>query len=158
MADSSRTSKRRRVSLAEGAGSGVPAQTGGRPRAVSELGLAGTDDVAILDRARDDDRVLVTDDHDFVQMLFASGNTSPSLVLVRDIEGLRSAELAELPLEALQTGMADLLTAGAIASLTLDRVRISPCRYAPPSAPGARPRTRDRRMDGHAVDPSDEPG
>jgi hypothetical protein len=52
-------------------------------------------------RSRDDDRVLVTADHDFVQMLFASGDTSPSLVLVRDIEGLRSAELARLLLEAL---------------------------------------------------------
>jgi predicted nuclease of predicted toxin-antitoxin system len=44
---------------------------------VNELGLAGTDDVVILDRGRDDDRVLATADHDFVQMLFASGDTSP---------------------------------------------------------------------------------
>lgn len=98
---------------------------------VNELGLAGADDVAVLDRARGDDRVLVTADHDFVQMLFASGATSPSLILVRDIEGLRSAELAELLLEALQAGMADLLTAGAIASLTLDRVRIRPLPLRP---------------------------
>ena len=39
---------------------------------------------------------LVTGDHDFVQMLFASGDTSPSLILVREVETLRSAELAEL--------------------------------------------------------------
>jgi hypothetical protein len=91
-------------------------------------------------------------------MLFASGNTSPSLIRFRDIEGLRSAELAGLPLEPLQAGMADLLTAGAIASLTLDRVRIRPSPLLQPSAPETGPRTSHHRIHGPAVDPSDEPG
>lgn len=64
-------------------------------------------------------------------MLFASGDTSPSLVLVRDIDGLRSAELARLLLEALSAGVADLLTQGAIAGLRLDRVRIRPLPLRP---------------------------
>jgi predicted nuclease of predicted toxin-antitoxin system len=48
----------------------------------------------MLDRARDEGRVLVTADHDFVQTLFASGDASPSLVLVGDVEALWSPELA----------------------------------------------------------------
>ncbi|HVB42404.1 MAG TPA: DUF5615 family PIN-like protein [Streptosporangiaceae bacterium] len=47
---------------------------------VGELGLTNTDDAVILSRARHEDWVLVTADHDFVQMLFASGDTSPSLI------------------------------------------------------------------------------
>jgi predicted nuclease of predicted toxin-antitoxin system len=58
---------------------------------VGEVGLTSTDDMAILARARDEDRVLVSGDHDFVQMLFASGDTRPSLVLVREIDALPSA-------------------------------------------------------------------
>jgi predicted nuclease of predicted toxin-antitoxin system len=56
---------------------------------VGEVGLTNTDDTVILSRARDDGWVLVTADHDFVQMLFASGDTSPSLILIRDVQSLR---------------------------------------------------------------------
>jgi predicted nuclease of predicted toxin-antitoxin system len=63
---------------------------------VSEIGLTSTDDLVILARARDEGRVLVSGDHDFVQMLFASGATRPSLVLVREVEAMPSAELAAL--------------------------------------------------------------
>jgi predicted nuclease of predicted toxin-antitoxin system len=43
---------------------------------VAEIGLTSTDDQAILTRARDQDRVLVSCDDDFVQLLFApSGAT-----------------------------------------------------------------------------------
>ena len=45
---------------------------------VSEIGLTSTDDQVILDRALDEDRVLISGDHDFVQLLFASGDTRPS--------------------------------------------------------------------------------
>ena len=49
---------------------------------VNDLGLTSTDDALILKRARDEDLVLVTADQDFVQMLFASGDTRPSVVLM----------------------------------------------------------------------------
>jgi hypothetical protein len=39
-------------------------------------------------------------DHDFVQMLFASGGTSPSLILVRDVHSPRAADLVALLLGA----------------------------------------------------------
>lgn len=98
---------------------------------VSEIGLTSTDDLVILARARDEDRVLVSGDHDFVQMLFASGATRPSLVLVREVEAMSSAELAVLLLAALSAGLADLLPAGAIATLTPDRARVRPLPLRP---------------------------
>jgi predicted nuclease of predicted toxin-antitoxin system len=49
---------------------------------VGEIGLTSTDDLVILERARDGDRALVSADHDFVQILFASGDSRPSVVLV----------------------------------------------------------------------------
>ena len=80
---------------------------------VGELGLTSTDDAVILSRARNEGWVLVTADHDFVQMLFASGDVSPSLILVRDVAVLRSAELAGLLVDALASGLADMLPDGA---------------------------------------------
>ena len=52
--------------------------------------------------------VLVTADHDFVQMLFASGDAAPSLILVRDVEALNAGELATLLLDALAYGLAEM--------------------------------------------------
>jgi predicted nuclease of predicted toxin-antitoxin system len=98
---------------------------------VSEIGLTSTEDSVILDRARDDDRVLVSCDHDFVQMLFASGDTRPSLILVREIEILSSAEIASLLTQALATELTGMLSAGAIATLTPDRVRVRPLPLRP---------------------------
>jgi hypothetical protein len=46
--------------------------------------------------------------------------------LVREVEVLRSAELAELLLAALAAGLEAPLIAGAIATLTPDRVRFRP--------------------------------
>jgi predicted nuclease of predicted toxin-antitoxin system len=98
---------------------------------VSEIGLTSADDLVILTRARDEGRVLVSGDHDFVQMLFASGATGPSLVLVREVEAMPSAELAALLLDALSAGLAELLPAGAIATLTPDRARVRPLPLRP---------------------------
>ncbi len=98
---------------------------------VSEIGLTSADDLVILARARDEGRMLISGDHDFVQMLFASGATYPSLVLVREVECLSSAELAVLLLAALSAGLADLLAAGAIATLTPDRARVRPLPLRP---------------------------
>jgi predicted nuclease of predicted toxin-antitoxin system len=90
---------------------------------VSDIGLTSAEDLVVLVRARDEDRVLVSCDHDFVQMLFASGDTRPSLILICEIETLNSAEIASLLVQALATELTDLLPAGAIATLTPDRVR-----------------------------------
>jgi predicted nuclease of predicted toxin-antitoxin system len=98
---------------------------------VGETGLTSTDDSVILERARDEDRVLVSGDHDFVQLLFASGDTRPSVVLVRDVDALPSAALAALLLAALPGQLTELLLSGAIATLTPDRVRVRPLPLRP---------------------------
>jgi predicted nuclease of predicted toxin-antitoxin system len=98
---------------------------------VSEIGLTSTDDTVVLARARDESRVLVSCDHDFVHMLFASGDTRPSLVLVREVEALHSGQLAGLLLDALSAGLAEPLATGAIATLTPRQVRYRPLPLRP---------------------------
>jgi hypothetical protein len=75
--------------------------------------------------------VLVSCDHDFVQLLFASGDTRPSVILVREVDALPSAALAALLLAALPGELTELLLAGAIATLTPDRVRVRPLPLRP---------------------------
>ena len=69
--------------------------------------------------------------HSWDQMLFAFGDTYPSLVLVREVETLRPAELAEFLLAALAAGLEVPLAIGAIATLTPDRVRFRPLPLRP---------------------------
>jgi predicted nuclease of predicted toxin-antitoxin system len=98
---------------------------------VAEIGLTSADDQVILGCARNQDRVLVSCDHDFVQLLFASGDTRPSVILVREVDALPSAEFAALLLAALPGELTELLLAGAIATLTP-----GPCQSpATPTAP-----------------------
>lgn len=84
---------------------------------VDEIGLASTDDLVIAARARDEDRILVSCDHDFVQILFASGDIRPSLLPMREVDTLPS-EVASLLLAAMSPELTELLSAGAIATLT----------------------------------------
>ena len=100
---------------------------------VGEIGLTSADDLVILERARAEDRVLVSADHDFVSILFASGDSRPSVVLVGEVDALPSAGLAALLLAALPGQLTKLLLAGAIAALTPERVRVRPL----PLRPGA---------------------
>jgi len=93
---------------------------------VDEIGLASTDDLVVAARARDEDRILVSCDHDFVQILFASGDTRPSLLLMREVDTLPSAEIASLLHAAMSAELMALLSAGAIATLMPDRVRVRP--------------------------------
>jgi hypothetical protein len=51
--------------------------------------------------------------------------------LIRDVQSLRSAELAGLLADALTSGLAEMLPSGVIASLTPDRVRVRPLPLRP---------------------------
>lgn len=93
---------------------------------VNEIGLAGADDDTVINTARGENRVLISCDHDFVHLLFASGGSRPSLLLTREVNNLRSAQLAALVLAAMSPELQELLTNGAIATLTPDRVRVRP--------------------------------
>ena len=62
---------------------------------VAEIGLSAADDTDILQRARDDERVVVTLDADFHALLALSAATSPSVIRIR-IERLRAQALTNL--------------------------------------------------------------
>jgi len=49
----------------------------------SEIGLSSSPDTAILKRARDDERVILTADLDYPRLLALTGNQGPGLVLFR---------------------------------------------------------------------------
>jgi len=50
---------------------------------VSEIGMERADDVLILERARDDERVCIPLDHDFHAHLAMTGQGHPSVILLR---------------------------------------------------------------------------
>jgi predicted nuclease of predicted toxin-antitoxin system len=60
-----------------------------------EIDYATAQDSAILERARQENRVVVTLDADFHMLLALSGASLPSVIRIR-IEGLRADALAEL--------------------------------------------------------------
>jgi predicted nuclease of predicted toxin-antitoxin system len=93
---------------------------------VNDIGLAGAEDAALMAWATKERSVIISCDHDFVQLLFESGDSGPSVILTREVQTLPSAELGELLLTALSAELEELLAAGAIATLTRDRVRVRP--------------------------------
>jgi len=54
---------------------------------VSEIGMQKAEDIAILEFARQDDRVCITLDHDFHAHLAMTGSGRPSVVFLR-VQGL----------------------------------------------------------------------
>jgi predicted nuclease of predicted toxin-antitoxin system len=64
-------------------------------RHVSEIGTEKAEDAAILEKARLDQRICVTLDHDFHAHLALTGSGRPSVVLLR-VEGLDARGQADL--------------------------------------------------------------
>lgn len=89
-----------------------------------EIGLARAEDAVILKRGVDEGRLIVTLDADFHQLLALANAKSPSVIRIR-IEGLHSADLAQLIFAILQHHVRDLLT-GVAMSVTDDRIRVRP--------------------------------
>lgn len=87
-----------------------------------EIGLATADDEAIIQVARQQERVIITLDADFHALLALSGADKPSVVRIR-IEGLRAESLATL-LQALLEERSSELDKGALMTVQLERVRI----------------------------------
>jgi predicted nuclease of predicted toxin-antitoxin system len=90
---------------------------------VRDLGLAGALDQVVLDRARNERRVLISADTDFGTLLARSRATSPSFLLVRRVAGRRAPDVAELILANLEL-VADDLEAGSVVVLGESTVRI----------------------------------
>ena len=90
---------------------------------VRQLGMSRASDAEIMATARDDNRVVVSGDTDFGELLARTNAASPSLVLFRRQGQRRAAELAALLDANLQAVVADL-DAGAVVVIDADRVRI----------------------------------
>jgi predicted nuclease of predicted toxin-antitoxin system len=89
---------------------------------VAEIGLATADDTDILERARDEKRVVVTLDADFHALLALSTATSPSVIRVR-IERLRAQALTNLLLRVIGE-VAEELEQGVVLTVEPSRVRL----------------------------------
>lgn len=90
---------------------------------VADVGLLEADDLTILFRARDDDRVVVTADSDFAMLLAVRGESRPSVIRLRGQHHLGPAEQVALLLTNL-SAMEEDLRAGAVASLSPRHLRV----------------------------------
>lgn len=87
-----------------------------------EQGLARLSDPAILQKARDEGRVLLTHDLDFGELMAASGAELPSVVIfrLRDMRPERvNAYLSEIVVE-----YQEVLESGAIVSVSEGQIRL----------------------------------
>lgn len=91
---------------------------------VRDRGLAAAEDRAVLDLARLEDRVIVTQDMDFGTLLAADGANKPSVVLLRFSDSRPANHISNL-MTILPTVESELLQ-GAIVVVTDQGVRIRP--------------------------------
>jgi predicted nuclease of predicted toxin-antitoxin system len=88
-----------------------------------DLGMQAAPDLAVLQRALVDERVLVSADTDFGGLLSRSRATGPSVLLIRRLAGRRAAEQSAIILANLDQ-IAEDLTAGAVVVIGDDWIRI----------------------------------
>ena len=89
---------------------------------VGEIGFAELDDAAILQKARHEDRTVVTLDADFHALLALSQATYPSVIRIR-IEGLYARQAADL-IQTVLARCGDDLRRGAVVTVQPKRIRI----------------------------------
>lgn len=96
---------------------------------VFDIDMTHASDKAIAERAAREDRVIISSDSDFAQILALTGGTAPSLVLLRSADPMSPPEQTALLVANLPT-VADDLAQGAVASLGRNhlRVRLLPLR------------------------------
>jgi predicted nuclease of predicted toxin-antitoxin system len=68
----------------------------------SSLGLEVADDEAVLARARDDDRVLISADSDFGMILAPTRAQRPSVLYIRRSQGRRVEQVVQLIADSLE--------------------------------------------------------
>jgi predicted nuclease of predicted toxin-antitoxin system len=88
----------------------------------SEIGMEKAEDQLILDRARSEDRVCITLDHDFHAHLAETSHGRPSVVLLR-VQGLDAVSQADL-IQLVCLQCADALSAGAAVSADRTNIRV----------------------------------
>jgi len=89
---------------------------------VRDLGLQRADDSVILGAARQDNRVVVTEDRDFSALLVGTGETRPSIVYLRRTNSRPANQVSQLV--AHPPSVEADLNAGAIAVITDATVRV----------------------------------
>jgi predicted nuclease of predicted toxin-antitoxin system len=89
---------------------------------VSEIGYSTADDAAILQKGRDEERVVITLDADFHALLALSRATTPSVIRIR-IEGLYGQKAADL-IQAVLTRCTEDVKQGAVITVQPRRIRI----------------------------------
>lgn len=90
---------------------------------VRDLGMQAAPDEAVLERARAEQRVLISADTDFGGLLARSEASNPSVILIRRLAGRRAAEQSQIILANLDQ-VAEDLTAGAVVVLHEDLLRV----------------------------------
>ena len=90
---------------------------------VRSLGMSSSSDLAILEAAASDVRVLVSADTDFGELLARTNAGSPSVMVLRRQDLRRASQVAELISLNLPV-IAEDLEAGAIIVLDDDRIRV----------------------------------
>jgi predicted nuclease of predicted toxin-antitoxin system len=91
---------------------------------IHELGLERLDDEAILKLARDEGRVLLTHDLDFGELMAASGDSLPSVVVFR-LRNMRPERVSQY-LDQIVEKHSEALEEGVIASVTEGQIRMRP--------------------------------
>jgi predicted nuclease of predicted toxin-antitoxin system len=89
---------------------------------VGEIGCSTADDALILQRGRDEERVIVTLDADFHALLALSRATAPSVIRIR-IEGLYGQKATDL-IKAVLVRCAEDVEHGAVITVQPRRIRI----------------------------------
>jgi predicted nuclease of predicted toxin-antitoxin system len=90
---------------------------------VRDLALSRSRDEIILDTARREDRVIISADADFGQLLAATNTSRPSVVFLRRQQRRRATQIAAVITANLDT-IADDLHNGAIVVIDDERIRI----------------------------------
>ncbi len=89
---------------------------------VGEIGYTTADDAMILQRGRDEERIVITLDADFHALLALSHATTPSVIRIR-VEGLYGQEAADL-IQAVLARCAEDVQQGAVVTVQPRRIRI----------------------------------
>jgi predicted nuclease of predicted toxin-antitoxin system len=89
---------------------------------VGQLGMATALDKEILDKARQDNFIVVTLDSDFHSLLALDKASKPSVVRIR-IEGLKGKDVANIIKEVVEASQSELKN-GAAVSVTQSAIRV----------------------------------